>query len=88
MHSTNLFDQPAKMKRKLNELDTPTSVTEASSKVRKSLVFETLGLDARLLQAIANEGFSDPTFVQAQVIPLALQGKDILGELPGLPTIA
>ncbi|KAL8928779.1 MAG: hypothetical protein Q9208_001557 [Pyrenodesmia sp. 3 TL-2023] len=41
--------------------------------------FRTFGLDARLLQAIAKEGFDTPTLVQAKAIPLALEGKDILG---------
>ena len=35
-------------------------------------------LDSRLLRAIASLGFTHPTAVQSKVIPLALQGKDIL----------
>lgn len=41
--------------------------------------FESLGLDARLLQGVAKLGFAHPTLVQAKAIPLALEGKDILG---------
>jgi len=41
--------------------------------------FESLGLDARLLQAISIEQYAVPTPVQAKAIPLALQGRDILG---------
>lgn len=35
-------------------------------------------LDARILRALADTGFSRPTPVQAKVIPLALEGRDIL----------
>ena len=35
-------------------------------------------LDARLLRALAELGFSRPTLVQAKAIPLALENKDIL----------
>jgi len=37
------------------------------------------GLPARLLQALVRMKFTAPTPIQAQAIPLALQGKDILG---------
>jgi ATP-dependent RNA helicase DDX56/DBP9 len=37
-----------------------------------------LWLDPRLLQALVKLDFSHPTLVQRSVIPLALQGKDIL----------
>jgi ATP-dependent RNA helicase DDX56/DBP9 len=35
-------------------------------------------LDTRLLRALADLGFSRPTLVQSKVIPLALEGRDIL----------
>uniref|UniRef100_A0ACB8EZG5 ATP-dependent RNA helicase ddx56 n=2 Tax=Sphaerodactylus townsendi TaxID=933632 RepID=A0ACB8EZG5_9SAUR len=37
-----------------------------------------MGLDARLLQAIADLGWGKPTTVQEAAIPLALEGKDLL----------
>ncbi|XP_060643413.2 probable ATP-dependent RNA helicase DDX56 [Anolis sagrei] len=40
--------------------------------------FEHLGLDPRLLQAVAALGWRRPTLVQAEAIPLALEGKDLL----------
>jgi len=73
------------MKRKLNEHDVPEEVTEASQEEVKPVTtkatadFASLGLDPRLLQAVTKEKFSAPTPVQAQAIPLALAGKDILG---------
>ncbi|KAK4697699.1 ATP-dependent RNA helicase DDX56/DBP9, partial [Lecanoromycetidae sp. Uapishka_2] len=40
--------------------------------------FSDLGLETRLLQAIAKANFSCPTPIQAKSIPLALEGRDIL----------
>ncbi|MCJ1377599.1 ATP-dependent DNA/RNA helicase [Xylographa soralifera] len=65
------------MKRKLSDEDVPTPVIpESPDRIRQS--FESLGLDARLLQAIGHEKFTTPTPVQSQAIPLALEGKDVL----------
>ena len=72
------------MKRKLNEDDVPISASQRGPDQDISS-FTSLGLDPRLLQAIENEKFSTPTLVQSKAIPLALEGKDILGALlPGL----
>ncbi|HWI92972.1 MAG TPA: DEAD/DEAH box helicase [Flavisolibacter sp.] len=43
------------------------------------MLFEQLGLNAPLLKALQKEGYTTPTPIQSQTIPLALQGKDILG---------
>ncbi|HEX4986101.1 MAG TPA: DEAD/DEAH box helicase [Burkholderiales bacterium] len=43
-----------------------------------STSFEALGLRAELTRAVADEGYAQPTPVQAQAIPLILQGRDIL----------
>jgi ATP-dependent RNA helicase RhlE len=43
------------------------------------LKFDQLGLAPFLLKAIHEEGYSDPTPIQQQTIPLALSGKDLLG---------
>ncbi len=40
--------------------------------------FNSLGLSAELLRAVADQGYSDPTPIQAQAIPLVLQGRDLL----------
>lgn len=68
--------RPAGMKRKLDDDDVPTPVAEAHTNPS----FGSFGLDTRLLQAIYKQGFSSPTSVQSKVIPLALEGKDLLGE--------
>ncbi|HYQ71711.1 MAG TPA: DEAD/DEAH box helicase, partial [Gammaproteobacteria bacterium] len=40
--------------------------------------FDTLGLSAELLRAVAEQGYSEPTPVQRQAIPVILQGRDML----------
>jgi len=40
--------------------------------------FSTLGLSPELLRAVADQGYTEATPVQAQSIPLILQGRDIL----------
>jgi ATP-dependent RNA helicase DDX56/DBP9 len=85
------------MKRKLNDQDVPEvaeAVTDVEPEVEEKVekktptakTFAELGLDARLLQAINKEKFAAPTPVQARAIPLALSGKDILGNSPLLST--
>ena len=41
--------------------------------------FEDLGLSDTLLRALADEGYTTPTPIQAQSIPALLEGKDLLG---------
>ena len=41
--------------------------------------FEQLGLMPRLLQAVADEGYTIPTPIQAQAIPAILAGRDVVG---------
>lgn len=43
------------------------------------MTFEQLGLIAPILKALKTEGYTTPTPIQQQAIPVALQGKDILG---------
>jgi len=40
--------------------------------------FESLGLNAALLRAITEQGYTDPTPIQQQAIPAILAGRDIL----------
>jgi ATP-dependent RNA helicase RhlE len=40
--------------------------------------FEDLGLMAELLRAIAAQGYSRPTPIQAQAVPVVLEGRDVL----------
>uniref|UniRef100_A0A673MLP4 Probable ATP-dependent RNA helicase DDX56 n=1 Tax=Sinocyclocheilus rhinocerous TaxID=307959 RepID=A0A673MLP4_9TELE len=43
-----------------------------------TLHFHEMGLDDRLLKALADLGWSQPTLIQEKAIPLALEGKDLL----------
>ena len=44
------------------------------------LKFSELGLNDALLKAIKRSGFEEATPIQEQTIPLALQGKDVIGQ--------
>lgn len=77
------------MKRKLDENNKPIIVSKPS---RDSVAattpgesaapsnFSDLGLDSRLLRAIALQKYHAPTLVQSKVVPLALNGQDILAK--------
>ncbi|MEM6916640.1 MAG: DEAD/DEAH box helicase [Verrucomicrobiota bacterium] len=41
--------------------------------------FEALGLSGPVLRAVQRAGYDEPTPVQAQAIPIALEGRDIVG---------
>jgi ATP-dependent RNA helicase RhlE len=41
--------------------------------------FESLGLSAELLRAVTEQGYTEPTPIQAQAIPVVLSGRDLLG---------
>ncbi len=41
--------------------------------------FDTLGLSAEVLQAVDESGYTSPTPIQAQAIPLILEGRDVIG---------
>jgi len=40
--------------------------------------FTELGLRAEILRAIAEEGYTEPTPIQAKAIPVVLQGRDLM----------
>lgn len=75
------------MKRKLDSKDEPVEAAPKPepkpAKVEKQSAdaepsFAELGLDPRLVQAVAKQSFEKPTLVQRKAIPLALQGQDVL----------
>ena len=43
------------------------------------ITFADLGLAPELLRAVTDEGYTKPTPIQAQAIPLVISGKDIMG---------
>lgn len=44
--------------------------------------FEQLGLSSATLQAIYRLGFEEPTPIQKKAIPIALDGRDVIGQAP------
>ncbi len=42
------------------------------------MLFSELGLSEQLLRAVAEQGYQTPTPIQAQAIPVILQGRDVL----------
>ncbi|KAF7543283.1 hypothetical protein G7Z17_g10859 [Cylindrodendrum hubeiense] len=75
-------------KRKREQGDEPPKATEVvksdtakkSTQPEEEISFIDLGLDPRLLQAIAQQKFAKPTLVQRKAIPLALNGQDVLAK--------
>ena len=45
-----------------------------------NLTFNDLGLKETLVKAIDDLGFTTPSPIQAEAIPVALSGKDIIGQ--------
>ena len=43
------------------------------------MLFKDLGLSPELVDAVTKQGYSTPTPIQSQAIPIILKGKDILG---------
>ena len=41
--------------------------------------FDELGLAPELLRAVSEEGYTEPTPIQAQAIPIVLAGQDLMG---------
>lgn len=74
------------MKRKLDKNDEPsadgkhenTTSQAETQQTEREPSFAELGLDPRLVQAVAKQNFEKPTLVQRKAIPLALQGQDVL----------
>ena len=44
------------------------------------MTFEEMCLDTRIMRAIAEMGFEQPSPIQAQSIPIAVEGKDMIPE--------
>lgn len=43
------------------------------------MLFDSLGLRAELITAVSKKGYTTPTSIQAESIPLILQGRDLMG---------
>jgi ATP-dependent RNA helicase RhlE len=52
---------------------------ESSSSLPRASAFATFGLRGPVLRAVAAEGYTRPTPIQAQAIPHVMRGRDLLG---------
>jgi ATP-dependent RNA helicase RhlE len=50
-----------------------------ASEIFPLMNFSEFGVDARLMRTIEHAGYETPTPIQAQAIPIALEGKDLIG---------
>ncbi|WP_416371661.1 DEAD/DEAH box helicase [Curtobacterium sp. S6] len=55
------------------------SSTAAAEPEDNSIKFTDLGLDARVLASLEKVGYEKPSPIQAETIPLLLQGRDVVG---------
>ncbi|MDO8298560.1 DEAD/DEAH box helicase [Lacisediminimonas sp.] len=55
--------------------DTQSVAVPETAEIR----FEDFGLSAEILRALSDQGYIHPTPIQAQAIPIVLQGRDVMG---------
>jgi len=55
------------------------SSTATSDAVPATLRFQDFGLAPEILRALSDQGYEHPTPIQAEAIPIVLQGKDVMG---------
>jgi len=61
----------------MSEDDTP--VVQVAADEAPTVRFADLGLAPEILRALTDQGYVHPTPIQAQAIPLVLQGRDVMG---------
>ena len=54
-------------------------VPDLAAAAAPSARFDTLALDAKLLRAVADQGYETMTPIQAKAIPIVLAGRDVMG---------
>ncbi len=57
----------------------PSLSTPTENSVAEPPRFDQFGLDPAVLQALSDQGYVHPTPIQAQAIPIVLQGRDVMG---------
>ena len=61
------------------EITTPTVPEQAAAAAPAPVRFADFGLSADILRALNDQGYEHPTPIQAQAIPVLLQGRDVMG---------
>jgi superfamily II DNA/RNA helicase len=59
--------------------DMSDNQSEALQNTEPAIRFEDFGLSAEILRALADQGYVHPTPIQAEAIPIVLQGRDVMG---------
>jgi superfamily II DNA/RNA helicase len=57
----------------------PEIMSEPKSSVASAVRFADFGLSADILRALSDQGYTHPTPIQAEAIPIVLQGRDVMG---------
>ena len=57
----------------------PVNTADTQTTEEPTVTFSELGLDARVLAALADLGYEKPSPIQAATIPLLLEGRDVVG---------
>lgn len=55
-------------------------MTEINKEANKELKFEDLGLNDKILRSIKEMGFTEPSQIQKEAIPVVLDGHDVIGQ--------
>ena len=56
-----------------------TTSVDVTSAPDPAVTFASFGLDATILRALAEQGYTIPTPIQAQAIPVVIAGRDVMG---------
>ncbi len=67
------------IKREPEEYYQPETIADTGTLIDNTVLFHQLKLINPLLEAIEEQGYNHPSPIQVQAIPLALEGRDILG---------
>jgi superfamily II DNA/RNA helicase len=70
-HEETTEDEPSRLDRTEVPAEARVTATDLGS-------FSDLGLDSRLLSAVADLGYHEPTTVQSKAIPAILDGRDVV----------
>jgi ATP-dependent RNA helicase RhlE len=57
----------------------PDNQSEAVRTITPAIRFEDFGLSADILRSLTDQGYVHPTPIQAEAIPIVLQGRDMMG---------
>ncbi|MCZ3141007.1 DEAD/DEAH box helicase, partial [Acinetobacter baumannii] len=60
-------------------MTTTTNTNTTAVPTPTDITFDSFGLDPRVLRALSEQGYTKPTPIQAQAIPVVLLGKDVMG---------